>query len=117
MELQACEAQSTRFAVSYISLQSPEHASAAAADWRVAALANMRSTNVVVEQPYTFKGMPSHAAAVQIKTQGTDAKGAAIQAQLAWWVSGAQVFHLAVYGPELSDELTQPLFSELRSSP
>lgn len=116
VELQGCEAQHMLFAISHIALQDPQQASAVIADWRSATLVNMRSTEVV-ERSYRVKGLPSHAAAVQITAQGRDASGAPVQAKLAWFVSGANVFHLAVYGSKLLDDLSEPLFSELKASP
>lgn len=116
MELQACQTQNTQFAMSHIALQSPEQANEVVADWRAATLTNMRGTDVL-EQPYPVKGLPSQAWAVQVAAQGIDANGSPVQAKLAWLVSGAHVYHLAVYGPKLTDDVTQPVFSDLRVSP
>jgi hypothetical protein len=116
MELQGCEAQNTLFAISHIALQTPEQASAVVSDWRSATLANMRSTEVK-EQPFQFKGLVNRPTAVQLVAQGKDANGTAVQAKLAWFVNGTDVFHLAVYGPTLSASMTEPLFAELRFLP
>lgn len=116
MELQGCEAQNTLFAISHIALQGPDQTSALIEQWRSATLANMRAT-AMTEQPFQGKGLRAHPAAVHIVAQGLDAKGAPIQAGLVWLVRGAEVYHVAVYGPKVSASMTEPMFSELRISP
>lgn len=116
MEMQGCDKQSTLFAISHIALRTPAQASEVIADWRSSTLANMRST-AAVGKPFPVKGLATHPVAVQIDTQGMDASGAPVQAKLAWFVSGTDVFHLAVYSPKLVEAMTEPLFSDLRISP
>ena len=116
MALQACEAQSTLFAMSHIALQTPEQAAAVIADWRSATLANMRSTGVQ-EQPFQIRGLSSLVAPVQLVASGVNATGAPVRARLAWFASGAHVYHLAIYGADVSSGLSEPLFADLRLLP
>lgn len=108
LQMVGCEAGGGLFAVSRLELPDAAMASQVVQAWRESASANMQAQQV--------QALPQGAAQVggQWAATGRNAQGAAVQAQWAWYVRGAQVFHVAVYAPSLSPEMTQTLFAEVR---
>jgi hypothetical protein len=80
-------------------------------DWRTATLANMRATSVV-DSPLALP--PGFTAASRIAVQGQRPDGSAVQGQLVWLVAGRDVFHLAVYGERLTQEMVDTFFSDTK---
>jgi hypothetical protein len=97
------------------------------AQWQQAALTTLQATSVRTE---TFKlDQPAHnlvqardAASGPLPDGGLEllaadgrrADGNPVQARLAWFAQGADIFHVAVYGAALSSETSQMLFSGLK---
>ena len=111
LSMAGCEAAGALFAVSHIPLADTTATAGLVQDWRTATLANMRAT-AVVESPLAVP--PGFTAASRIAVQGQRPDGSLVQGQLVWLVSGSDVFHLAVYGERLTQEMTDTFFSDTK---
>ena len=127
LEMAGCEAGGALFAISHVQAANPQHVTAILAQWQTAALATMQTTNV---RPETFKlEKPAHnvvqtrdAASGPLSDTGLELQAAdgrrgdgnPVQARLAWFAQGADIFHVAVYGAKLDAEMSQMLFSGLK---
>ena len=114
LSMWGCEADGALFAVSHLRTQATALPGQVIALWQLAALRNMQAATW---QALPFKApMLAGQTAVpgtMLRATGKRADGQAVQAQLAWFSRGADVYHLAVYAPELAPALTEPLFTEL----
>jgi hypothetical protein len=127
LDMVGCETSGALFAVSHTRLSDPAQVDAVLRAWKTAALANMRATDLQ-ERPFTWAGLvastgqspaatlakPPGSALVMVEAQGQKPDGDALQARLLWFSSGADVFHIAVYAPRVTADMTETLFSELR---
>lgn len=111
IEMAGCEVDGALFAASHIRAESAEQVDALLKAWQSASFANMRATLPVELAP------PSGTAgqlARQWAASGTRDSGEPLQARMAWWVSGSDVYHVAVYAPKLTDEHTETLFGQVK---
>ncbi len=108
MEMAGCEAAGGLFALSHVHLQEAGQVPAVLAAWQASALRQLRST-----QSHTQSNPPAQAA-LALSAQGQQPDGSAVQAQLAWWVRGADVYHAALYAPRITPEMHDTFFSEPR---
>ena len=111
MEMAGCEADGALFAASHIRAATPEQVPAVLEAWRAASFANMRADKPVQ--------MPSASPAGGVNPQqwsarGQRASGEPVQARLEWWVSGPDIFHVAVYAEKLRDDHTDTLFNQAK---
>ncbi len=127
LDMMGCESSGALFAVSHTRLRDPTQVAAFLRAWRAAALENMRAT-AANERPFAGAHPAANAAKptaaplatipgiepVMVEAQGQKPNGDALQARLLWFSSGADVFHIAVYAPRLTADMTETLFSELR---
>jgi hypothetical protein len=127
LNMVGCESSGALFAVSHTRLSDPAQVDAVMRAWKAAALANMRATSLQ-ERPFPWAspaagtGQPPAAllakipgsALVMVEAQGQKPDGDALQARLLWFSSGADVFHIALYAPRVTADMTETLFSELR---
>lgn len=111
LSMAGCEAAGALYAISHIPLAEPAATTSLVQDWRAATLANMRATSVI-ESPLAVP--PGFTAASRIAVQGQRPDGSLVQGQLVWLVSGSDVFHLAVYGERLTQEMTDTFFSDTK---
>jgi hypothetical protein len=127
LDMIGCESSGALFAVSHTRLKDPTQVGAVLRAWRVAALENMRATEA---DERAFAGTNPAATAgksaagplattpgiepVMVEAQGQKPNGDALQARLLWFSSGADVFHIAIYAPRITTDMTETLFSELR---
>lgn len=113
-----CEAAGALFAVSHLRAESPTTPVQVIAAWQQAALRNLPGAT---QQALPFKA-PTLAGQMQapgamVRADGKRTDGQPVQAQLAWFSRGADVYHLAVYAPELAPAITETFFTELRWQP
>jgi hypothetical protein len=109
-----CEAGGALYAVSHVHLDTPAAAPEVIAAWQLAALRNLPGAvpHAVPYTPPAAAGQPI-APGLMVQASGKRADGQAVQAQLAWFSRGADVYHLAVYAPALTPALTDTFFTEL----
>jgi hypothetical protein len=111
-----CEADGALFAVSRVTLHQPGDAAAVVQAWRQAALAAARAgEGTPLPLPLTGQPQSGALAPSMLRTTGKRPNGEAVQIQLAWVVRGANVFHLAAYAEQLTAEMTEPFFSDLKT--
>jgi len=103
-----CEADGALFAASRIHLSPGADPSQLQAQWQAASLQQMKAQgDPKIDPPNT------HArtlAMQQLTASGQSRDGKALQARLAWVVSGADLYHLAVYATRVSPEVAEPFF-------
>ncbi len=97
LEMLGCETRATLFAISRITLEHPSQAGAVLANWRAATMTTIKSASFV-EVPVQAKGLSTQSQWVQVQANGQRPDGQPVQARLMWFVTGAYVYHLAVYG-------------------
>lgn len=114
LSMWGCEAGGALYAVSHVHVQAPATPEQVIAAWQVAALGNLGATT---PQMLAFKAPASvgktPGPGTMVFASGKRADGKAVQAQLAWFSQGADVYHLAVFAPSLTPALTQTFFTEL----
>lgn len=108
LEMVGCEAEGALFAISHVRLQDIDHAADVLVAWRSNALSQLQSTQVT-----GWVNRPGHATEM-LTASGRRSDGSAVQAQLAWWVRGADIFHAAVYADRVTPEMADTFFSEPR---
>lgn len=127
LEMAGCEAAGALFAISRVQVANPQQLTAVETEWQKAALATMQATNV---RPETFKLEKPADNVVQVReatsgllapgvlellvADGKRADGTPVQARLAWFAQGADIFHVAVYGTALNVDTYQMFFSGLK---
>ena len=115
LSMWGCEAGGALFAVSHLRLDASTAAEPVIAAWQLAALRNMPGTT---PQVLAFKAPVSPGQVAQpgimVRASGKRTDGQAVQAQLAWFSRGADVYHLAVYAPALTPAMTDSFFTELQ---
>lgn len=109
-----CEAGGALFAVSHLRVKTPATPQQLIAAWQLAALRNMPGAT---PQALNFKA-PAMTGQVampgdMVRASGKRADGQVVQAQLAWFSRGMDVYHLAVYAAELTPAMTDTFFTEL----
>jgi hypothetical protein len=127
MHMAGCEADGALFAMSQVDVGVRSNVFAALAAWRAVTLDNLGSAPPTalpfkVALPLLQNG---HLDAVgesgqtglspeRVAVTGKRADGGPIQAQLAWIVDGTNLYQIAVYGPRLTPDMTETLFTEIR---
>lgn len=127
LQMQGCEASQALYAISHVRVGNAGQVNAVQADWRSATLATMQATTVQARPFQLAKASASMPAAPPgarptaggpglelLQAQGRRADGSAVQARLVWFARGVDIYHVAVYGPQLDNERVEMLFSELR---
>lgn len=110
IDMAGCEAGGALFAASHIKAQGIDQVEALLAAWQQASFANMRATHPV-ELP--AQSAPQHRAK-HWTASGTRANGEPVQARMAWWVSGSDIYHVAVYAEKLTEEQTETLVNQVK---
>ncbi|MES2951902.1 MAG: hypothetical protein V4858_25535 [Pseudomonadota bacterium] len=127
MQMTGCEASGGLYAISHVRVADPSQAAAAQIAWRQASLIPLQPSSVQTE-PFLLARprvsgqrasassaatVPSGAAVDMLRIQARRPDGSPLQARLLWFTSGADIYHVAVYGPNLTQEMSEMLFSEL----
>jgi hypothetical protein len=115
LEMRGCEADGALFAISRIALEPADDASAIVQAWKVAALTAMQAkpSTVLDVAPPSYRRLPEAKTPVWLSAKGRQSQGAEIQAQLGWMVVGREVFHLAVYSPNLVSAAVAPMMTDI----
>lgn len=113
LEMAGCEAAGGLFAISHLRVNAISQVPEVLAAWRAGTLGNMQSTAVTAQPWRAVAGAVAFAPPpVLLEVTGQRADGSPLQAQLAWVVDGADVFHIAAYATRLTPDMTETLFSE-----
>lgn len=125
MNMLGCEANGGLFAISHVRLNGRQAADAARAQWRQQALASLQARSV---QELSFRltppgggqgasRLPEQARAEpsteSVAAQGVRPNGSPIEARLLWLAQGEDLYHVALYADQVSDETVEMLFSGL----
>jgi hypothetical protein len=111
MDMAGCEADGALFAASHVRVANGQQALDVLGAWRAASFANMRADRPL-ELP--SKSPVSGVTLQQFTANGQRATGEPVQARMAWWVSGSDIFHVAVYAEKLRDDHTDALFNQAK---
>jgi hypothetical protein len=127
MDMVGCEAADALYAISHVRAQDATHAAGLLSEWRAVTLANLHATSV---QPHAFNFAKVTEGAYQVPSgatvaahngewkllwvQGQRPDASAVQARLAWFALGVDVYHVAVYGAQLGPQMVDMLYSDLR---
>lgn len=125
MDMLGCEAKGVLFAISHVHLDGPPAVDAARAQWRRQALASLQARSVQelpfrLAAPGAGSGTPQRPTPAQpgpstewVAALGTRADGSPIEARLLWLAQGNDLYHVALYADQVSDEVVEMLFSGL----
>ena len=105
MQMLGCPAQGALFAISHMHLDHADSAPAVVSAWRRAALTALHAPVHPADGAMT--------PVLRMEASGTNTDGAPLIAHWAWWVRGADVYHLAVYGPTWEAEMTEPFMGAI----
>lgn len=111
MQMAGCEVGEVLYAVSHIQVKSVAGVPDAVQKWQAVALSNLRATSPQRQPWLVPKGANT---AVRLLATGQSTHGGAVQAQLAWFSAGLDVYHIAVYAPHLAPEHSESILSDLR---
>ena len=114
LSMWGCEAGGALFAVSHLRVDAPATPAQVIDAWQLAALRNMPGASPQA-LPFNAPALAGQApvSGAMVRASGKRADGQAVQAQLAWISRGTDVYHLAVYAPELTPAMTETFFTEL----
>ena len=115
LSMWGCEAGGALFAVSHMGTDAQASPEQVITAWQSAALRNLPGATAQ-PLPLSAPALKGQGAlpATMLRAIGKRANGQAVQAQLAWLSRGADVYHLAVFAPELTPAMTESFFSELQ---
>lgn len=128
LQMSGCEAAGALFAISHVHIADAAQVGATQAAWRQSTLANLQASVVQTQSLQLAKLVPGKTQARDVgssaaadtgafnleKLDGERPDGTPVQAQLAWLAKGQDIYHVAVYGAKLDQEMSELLFSELR---
>lgn len=111
MEMVGCEADGALFAASHIRAERADQVETLLKNWQAASFSNMRADEPVSVPP---EPKATASSAKRWTASGTRPNGESVQARMAWWVSGVDVFHAAVYAKTVSDAQSETLFNQAK---
>ncbi len=127
LQMTGCEASGGLYAISHVRVADPAQVDAAQAAWRQASLAPLQAISVQIE-PFQFAKprvsglranapgtatVPSGALVEMLRVQARRSDGSPLQARLLWFANGVDIYHVALYGANLTQDMSEMLFSEL----
>jgi hypothetical protein len=110
VEVVGCEADGALFAASHLRGLPPDRMEAALDAWQGGAFASMAATQTSAVASVTPHAVHQR----QWSAQGNRANGEPVQARLAWWVVGQDIYHVAVYAKTLRAEQVDPLLEQIK---
>ena len=118
LSMWGCEAGGALFAVSHVRLDATASTAAVITAWQLATLRNISQVpdNAHRELPFKAPALADQAAiaGTMLSAHGKRPDGQVVQAQLAWFSRDADVYHLAVFAPNLTPDMVDTFFTELR---
>ncbi len=115
LSMWGCEAGGALFAVSHLRVDASAQAESVIAAWQLTALSKMPGATpqaIAFKAPAVAGQMALQSA--MVRASGKRPDGQAVQAQLAWFTRGADVYHLAVYAATITPAMSEPFFTELQ---
>lgn len=127
LQMSGCEAGGALYAISHVHIPDTTQVDATQAAWRQSTLDSLQANVVQTQSLPLAKPVPGKtqtrtttgamAADTAFNVEKLDGKrpdGTSVQAQLVWLAKGQDIYHVAVYGAKLDQEMSELLFSELR---
>lgn len=118
LDMAGCEADGALFAVSHASVPTGATAKDVMAAWQSATLENMQAQQVEELKAYQAASASKPAQAIAqvepFKAKGKSPQGEALQGRFVWFATGGEIYHLAVYAPEVRPDMAEPLFTQAR---
>jgi hypothetical protein len=111
LEMAGCEAGNTLYAVSHLQVKDANTLPTVVQQWQTVALRNLQSSS---QQTVPWTVPKGASAAERLAAVGTRANGDVMAAQMAWVISGTDIYHVAVYAKRLSPEQSDTLFSDIK---
>jgi len=111
LEMVGCEVGNALYAVSHVQVKHAGAITDVVQQWQAVALGNLRATP---PQTLPWPAPKGASAAVRLAASGQRPNGDTLQAQLAWFSVGADIYHVAVYAPKLTPEHSDTLLSDLK---
>lgn len=112
LHMTACDAQGASFAVAHASIPDASAAPQVLAQWRKTTLANLAATPSASASESTLSA-PSPGS-FRVAAQGKRGDGSPVSLQGLWFAQGTQVFHAAVYAPNITEDMSETFFSGLK---
>lgn len=115
MHMVGCESGEALFALSHVSVDTLTDIPAVLAAWQAETLRNLHSTPTAESASQGWKELNNGLAASHaMGVDGRTADGKPVQARLAWFVRGHDIYHLAVYAPHIQLEMLEPMVSDIK---
>lgn len=125
MDMLGCEVKSALFAISHVRLGDPPAVDAARVQWRHQALSAVQARSVQalplrltapggsqMARPQSAQ-RPTQLSTEWVAAQGTRPNGSPVEARLLWLTHGSDLYHVALYADQVSDDMVEMLFSSL----
>lgn len=113
IELLACAADDTQFALSYFDLQDPSKVSAALAELQSLAAGNLGATERQA-QPVAVPGMTPNPDATRVRLEGRQADGSTLQEEALFFARGLRIYQATVLGRRLRPGAADTFLAGLR---
>lgn len=116
LHMHSCEAGGLTFAIAWVRLPDAAQAMSALEPWRRATLATLQAgwslpDDADLAWPARVAGSDG---VLGLRAQGQSHSGQAVQARAVYFSRGATVYHAAIYGPRIPDEVASSFFDALR---
>jgi len=113
MEMLVCSAADATYAVSFLDVADPARLSAVVAEWREAAVRNVRGTDVR-RSAWGIKGTTPNDQVGRLVVTGSLPDGAPVQEHAVFFVHGLRVYSATVLGAKPAPEAVEIFFSGLK---
>ncbi|HSI54994.1 MAG: hypothetical protein ACAH21_04130 [Ramlibacter sp.] len=112
LEVLGCDAGGATFAILFADIADPARSGEVLAQWRIATLANMRSSAArdLAFRPPGALGLPQ---SLQVFASGQRADGSKVESHAAYFAHGTRVFQAVIYSEQLTPEMAETFFSGL----
>ena len=111
MQMAGCEVGDVLYALSHVKVKGVVGVPEDIQKWQAVALANLHASPA---QQLPWKLPKGADTAVRLFATGQSAKGSLVQANLTWFSVGMDIYHVAVYAPQLTNEQSETILSDLR---
>ena len=113
IELLACGADDTQFALSYFDLDDPSKVSAALAELQGLAAGNLGATERQ-SQPAAVRGMTPNPDAARLRLAGRQSDGSTLQEEAVFFAKGLRIYQATVLGRRLRPGAAETFLAGLR---
>lgn len=118
LDMAGCEADGALFAVSHASVPTGANAQDVMNAWQSATLENMQAQQAVDLRAYQAASASKSALTIAqvepLKAKGKNPQGEAVQGRFVWFMTGGEIYHLAVYAADVRSDMAEPLFTQAR---